>query len=211
MARIYASSLRRLDHGASYFLGTVAPNNRTGTNWTTRHHDLNRHHQPERSRMLWFLRDEMKIEDEPATSMGWTPADLRICQGLGAPPADTPWYPIPLEPCSLRRRWQTQHGVKKIRRNLLTEDLVWKEEMPCMWSSSYLWSQRLARPSGKSPARCWRVWRSPWWPSGWKLRDRGVSFRNSEFRNDFLLFLSVFSTLLLAYGEIIQACSRKFL
>ena len=42
--------------------------------------------------------------DQPATSMGWTPTGLRICQGSSAQPVGTPWSPIPPESYSLCQR-----------------------------------------------------------------------------------------------------------
>lgn len=47
---------------------------------------------------------DIENDDEPATSMGWTPTGLRICQGSSAQPVGTPWYPTPPESYSLCQR-----------------------------------------------------------------------------------------------------------
>jgi hypothetical protein len=62
-------------------------------------------------------------QDEPATSMGWTPTDLHRCQGLSALPVGTPWHPILPESYSLCQRTPQKYSTEMSSRQL-AQDII---------------------------------------------------------------------------------------
>jgi hypothetical protein len=109
-------------------------------------------------------------QDEPATSMGWTPTDLHRCQGLSALPVGTPWHPILPESYSLCQRTPQKYSTEMSSRQL-AQDIIFlvRRRTRERFRGVYLWSQHLAGPFEISPARCSQASPSPWWPSE---RDR---------------------------------------